>query len=570
MKLRGRVAWWWPGALIALAVLVLLTTAALLLADQALTRQANRRAEVTASLAARVVSEQTKRLIEAVNQASVSLSAVKVGPGDQLSVDGRRTIRRTLTALDAVSGVDFAFLVDPAARVLALSPSDPKVLGLRFTNRDWYRGVQRRSPYVSSAYRSAAFNRPRVSAVAARVGTQTRPIGYVVVTQGRALQVLVDQLSAKQRIDVTVTDQRHMIVASSGDRTQRLVRNPDTQASLTRSAPGSDELHAYAQVEGTGWVTTARVSRGEAYAGLASVRAVIIGLAVLGAATLALLLAALVSIRERRRRQDLHEQLAHSLLPRFPVDDERLRIRSLYRPGEQRVLLGGDFMDAIRLDDGTISVIVGDVCGHGPGAVGLANAVRHAWRTMKLAEIEGTKLARTLHRTVVEEVEDDCRFVTALMLRFPPDGSSVFIVSAGHPAPLLFVETGQVPIEVENGPAFGLPAASPTWSETRIELEGNWSLLAFTDGIFEGRAGQGQSERYGVDRLAQSVVLRRTADGDEPLLQAVLDEAELAHGGPLPDDVAMVLVTPSETPDRQPATVASSVNLREEARLSLD
>jgi len=460
-----------------------------------------------------------------------------------------------VTGLNAASGVEFAFQVDRTARVVAVRPSDPSVVGRRFTNRDWYRGVQRSSPYVSSAYRSAAFDRPRVSAVAARIGPQTRPTGYVAVTQGQALQALVDELSAKQGIDVTVTDQRRMIVARSGDRTQRLLPNPDSGIYRLRTTSGSGRLRAYAPIAGTGWVTTASLSRHEAYAGLAAVRAVIVGLAVLGAAALAILLAALRSIRERRRRQALHEQLAQSLLPRFPVDDAVLKIHSLYQPGEQRVLLGGDFMDAIRLDDGTVSVIVGDVCGHGPAAVGLANAVRHAWRTLKLAEVKGSELAQTLNRTVAEEVGDDGRFVTAVMFRFPANGSCAFVVSAGHPAPLLFDAQAGAPIEVENGPVFGVTKGSATWAEARIELEGDWALLAFTDGLLEGRAAQGQSERYGVARLAASVARLRTRDGAGNILQHALDEAEQAHGGPLPDDVAMVLVTPSQAPGELPAAL---------------
>ena len=57
------------------------------------------------------------------------------------------------------------------------------------------------------------------------------------------------------------------------------------------------------------------------------------------------------------------------------VDDPRIVGSSTgYRPGRRRALLGGDFYDAVEIADGTVHVVIGDVCGHGPDEAALGVA----------------------------------------------------------------------------------------------------------------------------------------------------------------------------------------------------
>jgi DNA-binding response OmpR family regulator len=100
-----------------------------------------------------------------------------------------------------------------------------------------------------------------------------------------------------------------------------------------------------------------------------------------------------------RRRADLSEQellearlralenarLERGLLPTALIRDERLTLTSDYRPGRERAVLGGDFFDAVELDDGTVHVMIGDVCGHGADEAALGACLRAAWRALALA-----------------------------------------------------------------------------------------------------------------------------------------------------------------------------------------
>jgi serine phosphatase RsbU (regulator of sigma subunit) len=59
--------------------------------------------------------------------------------------------------------------------------------------------------------------------------------------------------------------------------------------------------------------------------------------------------------------------------PRLRVDDPDLTIATRYIPGTRGEVLGGDFLDAVELADGTVRLVTGHVSGHGPdgAAVGV-------------------------------------------------------------------------------------------------------------------------------------------------------------------------------------------------------
>jgi serine phosphatase RsbU (regulator of sigma subunit) len=66
--------------------------------------------------------------------------------------------------------------------------------------------------------------------------------------------------------------------------------------------------------------------------------------------------------------------------------------------------------------------------------------------------------------------------------------------------------------------------------------------MLYTDGLIEGRVGQG-TQRLGQDGMVE-IAARRLADGltGEELLDAVLTEVRELNQGELTDDVAVVLL----------------------------
>ncbi|MCH0566075.1 MULTISPECIES: PP2C family protein-serine/threonine phosphatase [unclassified Streptomyces] len=248
-------------------------------------------------------------------------------------------------------------------------------------------------------------------------------------------------------------------------------------------------------------------------------------------------------LAEGRLRAQENRRLERGLLPTPLLDGSSLRFAARYRPGRSRALLGGDFYDTVRTPDGTVHAMIGDVCGHGPDEAALGVELRIAWRALTLAGLCGDELLNTLQQVLEHERGDDEIFATLCTVDIAPDGRRAGLCLAGHPSPLI-ARPGHRPRLLpcdNNGPALGLlPGAR--WPRTQVELGAEWSLMLYTDGLIEGRVGEGR-ERLGQEGMV-AMVGRQLAQGlrGEELLQAAVNEVRELNGGELTDDVAVVLL----------------------------
>ncbi|WP_369234991.1 PP2C family protein-serine/threonine phosphatase [Streptomyces sp. R21] len=248
-------------------------------------------------------------------------------------------------------------------------------------------------------------------------------------------------------------------------------------------------------------------------------------------------------LTESRLRAQENARLERGLLPTPLLDGSPLRFAARYRPGRSRALLGGDFYDTVRTPDGTVHVMIGDVCGHGPDEAALGVELRIAWRALTLAGLCGDELLSTLQQVLEHERADDEIFATLCTVDIAPDGRRAGLCLAGHPSPLI-ARPGRpaqlLPYE-NSGPALGLlPGAR--WPRQQVELGGVWSLMLYTDGLIEGRIGEGR-ERLGQDGMVE-MIRRQLAQGltGEELLGAAVNEVRELNGGELTDDVAVLLL----------------------------
>jgi len=220
-----------------------------------------------------------------------------------------------------------------------------------------------------------------------------------------------------------------------------------------------------------------------------------------------------------------------------------LHFAARYRPGRSRALLGGDFYDTVRTADGTVHAMIGDVCGHGPDAAALGVELRIAWRALTLAGLGGEELLPTLQEVLVHERADEEIFATLCALDIAADGRSAGLYLAGHPSPLL-AAPGRAPALLpydEGGPALGL-LADAAWARIPVQLADEWALMLYTDGLIEGRIGQG-TRRLGQDGMVH--LAARLLEGGlagEEFLDAAVTEVRELNGGELTDDVAVVLL----------------------------
>ena len=259
-----------------------------------------------------------------------------------------------------------------------------------------------------------------------------------------------------------------------------------------------------------------------------------------------------------RRRAELGEQqlalarlhaqenarLERGLLPEPLVDDPSLELASHYLPGRRRALLGGDFYDAVQVTDGRVHAVIGDVSGHGPDEAALGVCLRIAWRTLVLGGRRPDALLDTLETVLLAERHGTAVFTTLAMVTIAADRGSAELRLAGHPVPLLLSDGGVSALTAgHRGPPLGV-VDDARWPAQQVELPPDWSLLLFTDGLIEGRTGDG-STRLGDEGLVRLLTESRGRNGTsaDGLLRGVVEAAERLNGGPLADDVAAVLIS---------------------------
>ncbi|NMR20628.1 SpoIIE family protein phosphatase [Cellulomonas fimi] len=231
-------------------------------------------------------------------------------------------------------------------------------------------------------------------------------------------------------------------------------------------------------------------------------------------------------------------RLERALLPTPVVVDARLEVGVGYRAGREGVL-GGDFYDVVERPDGTVLALVGDVCGHGADAAALGATLRTAWRTLVLADTEVGAILPLLERVLYSERWAPEIFTTVSQLAVAPDRVHADLYVAGHPLPLLLGRPSHVLPTQARGRALGVPVPGE-WEPQRLELGDSWRVLMYTDGLIEATVGGGR-ERLGKGGLIEVVDAAREGRASS-LVDEVIGQVCLRHGGPLTDDAAAVVI----------------------------
>jgi serine phosphatase RsbU (regulator of sigma subunit) len=250
-------------------------------------------------------------------------------------------------------------------------------------------------------------------------------------------------------------------------------------------------------------------------------------------------------LHEARLHERENQRLERGLLPSGLLsEDPGLTLSSRYEPGHERLLLGGDFYDAVRTSDGSVHLVVGDVCGHGPDEAALGVCLRIAWRSLTLAGIPPAHVLPVLQQILASERPAPEVFATACVVSIAPGRDVLSVYLAGHPAPLV-VNAGVV-VAVDDSRR-GVPLgilAEATWTAADLAVEPGWALLAYTDGLVEGRDRTGEQlwPEGLLERFRAVLAKGLLADSPTTALAELIDDVKTTHPH-RSDDLAALLLT---------------------------
>ncbi|MET9802143.1 PP2C family protein-serine/threonine phosphatase [Streptomyces sp. NPDC006368] len=286
--------------------------------------------------------------------------------------------------------------------------------------------------------------------------------------------------------------------------------------------------------------------------------------------------------RELKQIRAIAQATQQVLLRPLPPRLDGLAVAAAQLSVARGAAVGGDLYEAVSTPHG-VRIVIGDVRGHGLGALGAVAAVLGSFREAAHDEpgLGGVlrRLDRALGRHLCERARDEHpasggfdpyspaaeEFVTVLLLEIDRDGD-VLALNCGHPRPYRLGPRGAKPLAAGDPlpplGAFPLPEELPVHRCTRL-LPGQ-ALVLHTDGAEDARDAAG---RYFP---LEEVLTRAARTGAAPgAVVHQVHSALLRHtGGRLTDDVALLVVrndrcrAPAHSPDPGPCRTRTAPSPR--------
>jgi PAS domain S-box-containing protein len=199
--------------------------------------------------------------------------------------------------------------------------------------------------------------------------------------------------------------------------------------------------------------------------------------------------------QERQRlEQELHiaRLIQQTLLPKSLPGLPGYEVAAYYQPARQ---VGGDFYDFLRLPDGQLGLIVGDVSGKGvPAALVMAitrTMLQAAYRLGSPGEIL-EQVNNTLYRDIPPNM-----YVTCLAALLDSKTGRLQYANAGHDLPYLRHADGVSKLRATGMPLGLMPDMN--YEQKEITLRLGDSVLLYSDGLVE--AHDPQREMFGFPRM---------------------------------------------------------------------
>ena len=200
-------------------------------------------------------------------------------------------------------------------------------------------------------------------------------------------------------------------------------------------------------------------------------------------------------------------------------------------------MVGGDYYDAVRLDDARVAIAIGDVSGKGMAAALLMSNLQAIVRGFAPGGLAPRELCAKANQLIAGNVAPG-KYITFFYAVADMARMRLDYCNAGHNPPILRHRDGTVEWLRDGGPVLGvLPAA--TYPAGAVDLRAGDCLVLYTDGVSE--AFNAADEEFGEERIIHE--LDRPAAGAEELRQRIMAAATEFSNGNFHDDATMLILS---------------------------
>src|SRR5215210_5118343 len=232
--------------------------------------------------------------------------------------------------------------------------------------------------------------------------------------------------------------------------------------------------------------------------------------------------------------------IQHALLPKDLPKLEGWKIAYHYQPARE---VGGDFYDFLRLEDGRIGLVIGDVSGKGiAAALVMANTQSVLRAVARRGSIAPGRVLAEANEVLYAYIPSGT-FVTCFYGVLDPESGRLVYANAGHDPPYLQRDGDAQELKARGMP-LGLMPDMP-YEEEEADLAAGDDLLLYSDGLVEAHDPEG--EMFGFSRL-RKLIMAQSADNGEELVDYLLAELTRFTGtdSEQEDDITLVILKRSK------------------------
>lgn len=202
--------------------------------------------------------------------------------------------------------------------------------------------------------------------------------------------------------------------------------------------------------------------------------------------------------------------------------------------------VGGDFYDFVRLPNGRLGVILGDVSGKGvPAALMMAKASSDTKVALLTCPGDPAEAMGMINNAICDAGVED-KFITMCLCLIDPVRNTMTVVNAGHMSPIVRRTDGSME-EPAGDAVSGLPvgvAPDYPYEAVEVDLGVGDSVVLYSDGISE--AMNAQDDQYTIERIRarMETPAATVAETGERVIE---DVREHVNGYKQSDDMTLVL-----------------------------
>lgn len=199
----------------------------------------------------------------------------------------------------------------------------------------------------------------------------------------------------------------------------------------------------------------------------------------------------------------------------------------------------GDYFDFIPMKDGSIGIVIGDVCGHGIGAAMIMVQTLASLRAIAKFETDLGVILTHLNQALVDNI-DDTHYVTLILAKLDPKQHLLQYVSAGHiPAYLLKSSGDKDEILESTDIPLGIIKDYTYHKSDTIKLAPGDILAFVTDGIVEARLHN--EDEFGDHRTLSVIKSYRQANAKQIIEKIYLATRSFVKNQKQEDDITSII-----------------------------